>query len=349
MIKIKKGYYILKIEDLEKELKTGKLRGLYLLYGEETFLLENCLKSIKKIFGEKINGINYILLDDTNINGIISDLETPAFGYDKKLIIAKNTGLFKKDLKKKSKNDNSGLKEKINSYLKENFEQISESVILVFVEQNAEKCELLSTIEKTGVVCNFEYQKPYQIQNRLKSIINAYKVNIEMSTLTYLIECCGTDMQELINETRKLIEYTGEGNTITKEAIDKIAIKKMESVIFDLTDSLGKKNTKQAIEVLRNLILSKEPLQKILITLYNHFKKIYLAKLAMAQNKDVTSYLDLKPNQAFLANKYKAQASYFKLKELRNILQEFCDLDYKYKIGLIDLNVGLEAILCAYC
>ena len=156
-------------------------------------------------------------------------------------------------------------------------------------------------------------------------------------------------MQELINETRKLIEYTGEGNTIIKESIDKLAIKKMESIIFDLTDSLGKKNTKEAIEVLRNLILSKEPLQKILITIYNHFKKIYLAKLAMIQNKDVTSFLDLKPNQAFLANKYKMQASYFKSKELRRILQEFCDLDYKYKIGLIDLNVGLEAILCAYC
>ena len=339
----------MKIEELEKELKTGKLRGLYLLYGEETFLLENCLKSIKKLFGEKINGINYILIDDTNLNEIISDIETPAFGYEKKLIIAKNTGLFKKDLKKKSKNDNNNLKEKLNTYIKENIEQINETVVLVFVEENAEKCEILSTIEKFGAVCNFEYQKPYQIQNRLKTIINAYKVNVEMSTLTYLIECCGTDMQELINETRKLIEFTGEGNTITKEAIDKLAIKKMESIIFDLTDSLGKKNTKQAIEVLRNLVLSKEPLQKILITLYNHFKKIYLAKLAIAQNKDVTSYLDLKPNQAFLANKYKAQASYFKLKELRNILQEFCDLDYKYKIGLIDLNVGLEAILCAYC
>ncbi len=339
----------MKIEELEKELKTGKLRGIYLLYGEETFLLENCLKSIKKIFGEKVNGINYILLDDTNINGIMSDLETPAFGFEKKLIIAKSTGIFKKDLKKKIKNDNSDLKEKINLYIKENIDQINETVVLVFVEESVEKCELLSTIEKLGAVCNFQYQKPYQIQNRLKTIINAYKVNIEMSTLTYLIECCGTDMQELINETRKLIEYTGEGNTITKETIDKLAIKKMESIIFDLTDSLGKKNTKQAIEVLRNLILSKEPLQKILITLYNHFKKLYLTKLAIAQNKDVTSYLDLKPNQSFLTNKYKAQAGYFKLKELRNILQEFCDLDYKYKIGLIDLNVGLEAILCAYC
>ena len=322
----------MKIEELEKNLKQGILNGIYLLYGEETFLLENCLKSIKKLFGEKINGINYILIDDTNVNGIISDLETPAFGYEKKLIIAKNTGLFKKDLKKKSKNDNSNLKEKIDTYIKENIEQINDTIVLVFVEETAEKCELLTTIEKNGIVCNFEYQKPYQIQNRLKAIINAYKVNVDANTLAYLIECCGTDMQELINET-----------------IDKIAIKKMESIIFDLTDNLGKKNTKQAIEVLRNLVLSKEPLQKILITLYNHFKKLYLTKLAISQNKDVTSYLDLKPNQSFLTSKYKAQAGYFKLKELRRILQEFCDLDYKYKIGLIDLNVGLEAILCAYC
>ena len=92
----------MKIEELEKELKQGRLQALYVLYGEETFLLENCVKNIKKLFGEKITGINYILLDETNINAIISDIETPAFGYEKKLIIAKNTGLFKKDLKRKS-------------------------------------------------------------------------------------------------------------------------------------------------------------------------------------------------------------------------------------------------------
>ena len=338
----------MKIEELEKELKKGILHGIYLLYGEETFLLESCLKNIKKLFGEKISGINYILLDDTNISEIMYDIETPAFGYEKKLIIARNTGLFKKDLKRKGKNDNSALKEKLNEYIKENIQEINETVVLVFIEDVAEKCELLATIEKNGIVCNFEYQKPIQIANRLKAIVSAYKVNVEMSTLNYLIESCGTDMQELINETRKLIEYVGEGGTITNKDIDKLSIKRMESIIFDLTDSLGKKNTKQAIEVLRNLILSKEPLQKILITLYNHFKKIYLTKLALSLNKDVTSSLELKPNQTFLANKYKQQASYFKINELRKILQELCDLDYKYKIGLIDLQTGLESILCAY-
>ena len=35
---------MLSIENLEKELKNGKLQNLYLLYGEELFLLESSLK-----------------------------------------------------------------------------------------------------------------------------------------------------------------------------------------------------------------------------------------------------------------------------------------------------------------
>ena len=338
----------MKIEELEKELKQNKLRSIYLLYGEETFLLESALKSIIKNFGEKVKGINYILLDETNVGEIISDIETPAFGYERKLIIVKNAEFFKKDLKKKSKNDITILKEKLNEYIKENIDTINDTVVLVFIEENAEKCELLETIDKLGVVCNFQTQKPFQLQQRLKSIVDAYKVNIDMSTLTYFIECCGTDMQELINEIRKLIEYAGTGGTITKQDIDLLTIKKIESIIFDLTDSLGKKDTKKAIDVLRGLVQAKEPLQKILITLYNHFKKLYLTKIAIGLNKDVASSLSLKSNQTFLVNKYKAQASYFKKDELKNILQSLCDLDYNYKIGLIDLNIGLESILCAY-
>ena len=156
-------------------------------------------------------------------------------------------------------------------------------------------------------------------------------------------------MQDLINEIRKLIEYAGENGKIKKEDIDKLTIKKLESVIFDLTDSLGKKDTKTALTVLQNLIYEKEPLQKILITLYNHFKKIYLTKIAMKENKNIAQSLNLKQNKTFLVKKYQMQAKYFKENELKIILQSLRDLDYKYKIGEIDLQVGLESILCTYC
>lgn len=340
---------MVKVEELEKQLNQGECQGIYLLYGEETFLLEQQLKKIKKNFGEVVKGINYIAIDENNIQELISDIETPAFGYPNKLIIARNTGIFKREGKGRIGGASKELKDKINDYLKDNVDMINDSVILVFVESEAEKNSIYNTIEKIGKVCNFEEQKPFQIIKRLKAICNSYKVNVDENTLQYLIECCGTNMQDLINETRKLIEFAGENGTITKQAIDKLCIKKIESVIFDLTDNLGQKKVKEAMEVLYNLIASKEPIQKILITLYNHFKKLYFVKLAVANNKDVAISLNLKPNQMFLVNKYKLQAKGFKTSELRKIIQELEDLDYKYKIGLIDLNLGLEAILCAYC
>ena len=176
-----------------------------------------------------------------------------------------------------------------------------------------------------------------------------YQVKVDKQTIQYFLECCGTNMEDLINEIRKLIEYVGTGGTIKKEMIDLLSIKKLESVIFDLTDSLGRRNLKQALVVYRNLIYQKEPVQKILITLYNHFKKLYITKIAQKYNKEITTSLNLKPNQTFLVNKYKTQSKYFTPAELKNILQEFRDLDYNSKNGLIDLQVGLETILCRYC
>ncbi len=39
-------------ENLEKELNSGKLGSLYLIYGEEEYLIDKALKKIKKNFGE---------------------------------------------------------------------------------------------------------------------------------------------------------------------------------------------------------------------------------------------------------------------------------------------------------
>ena len=337
------------IENLEKELNTGKLRSIYLLYGEELFLLENSLKKIKHLFGECIKGINYINVDDTNISGLIGDIETPAFGFEKKLIIVRNSGILKKEGKRKN-TEMEKIRGRLVDYINENMQIINDSVILVIVEEDADtKQELYKLIDKIGAICNFEEQKPFQIENRLKIICNQYKVQVDSNTLKYLIECCGTNMQDLINEIRKLIEYAGTGGKIEKQDVDKLAIKKLESIIFDLTDNLGKKETQKALEVLKNLIYNKEPLQKILITLYNHFKKLYITKITQKYNKEITTSLNLKPNQTFLVNKYKTQSKYFTLAELKNILQEFRDLDYNSKNGLIDLQVGLETILCRYC
>lgn len=207
----------------------------------------------------------------------------------------------------------------------------------------------MTTLDNFGIVCNFEKLKPNDIGKRLGGIIKAYGVNISPQDLQLFIEVCGTNMQILINEMRKLIEYVGNGGTITKKEIELLCIKQLDYIIFDLTDNLGKKDTKKALEVLHELIYNKEPIQKILITIYNHFKKLYIVNVCERLRLDTAKNLNLKPNQTFLINKYRKQSQYFKEKELRNVLKELINLDEKYKKGSIDITVGLESILCTYC
>lgn len=322
------------------------LKPVYLLYGEEQYLIDMTVHKIKKKFGELVQGINYIVIDETNVNQLIDNIESPAFGYDKKLIIVKDSGLFKKDGRKKNATP---IQEKVADYLENHKEIIEELVILVFCENEIDKNLVFEKIDKNGIICQMEELKSLQLIKKLKQVCSLYKVNVEETTLNYLLEVSGTSLQNLMNEIRKLIEYAGENGTITIEAVNLLSVKQIESVIFELTDNLAIRKIDKALEVLDNLIYQKEPLQKILITLYNHFKKVYLCSVAVKYNKDIVNSLNLKPTQSFLVTKYKKQASYFKEKELRTLLEKLVDLDYSSKMGKIDIDIGLRSILCNYC
>ncbi len=177
------------IETLEKELKEEKLNEIYLFFGEETYLIETVLKKIKNLFGELVKGINDIEINDTNIEHLISNLQTPCFGYPKKLVVVKNVGLFKREVKKKGANF-ADTRDKICEYLKENSDIIKSDNILIFIEESVDKGKMLSCLEEIGAnICNFEHQKLPNLVARLKAICKAYKVNIEDSTLKYFIEC----------------------------------------------------------------------------------------------------------------------------------------------------------------
>lgn len=311
---------------------------VYLLYGEDNYLKNEFVKKAKKSFGELQLGINYIQIDESNVNNVISDIETPAFGYERKMIIVKNANLMQKK---------NAISDKLSEYLNDADKQILDSIELIIVEDSVEKNALFNTISKIGMIKEFNEQKISQLITKVKSISAAYGVQIQENVAQYFIECTGTNMEDIINEIRKLIEYAGKGGTIKKEDIDSLTIKKSESVIFDLTDNLGKKNIHEAINVLHDLIYAKEPVQKILVMLYNHFKKLYIVQLSNGQN--VAQNLKLKPNQTFLVSKYQNQAKFFTQDEIRNLLNEFIYIDEASKSGNLDINVGLESVLCRYC
>lgn len=339
------------LQKLEQQINAKKLSSVYVFYGEEKYLIENTVNKIKKIFGALQEGINYASLDETNVNNVISEIETPSFGFDKKLIVIKKAGLLSKESKSKGQNT---ISKKLAEYIENNFEIIKQSVVLIIIEETVEKCTLLDILKKLEngsennvAICEFQKLKLNEIVIRMKKICSLYNVQADENVLTYLVEISGTSMQNLINEIRKLVEYAGPGGKISKEDVKLLATQEIDNIIFNLTDSMGVKDTKKALDTLKDLIYLKESLQSIMINLYRHFKKLYFIKLAEKDGNsgNIAELLELRPNQMFLITKYKKQASYFSEDELRTFLSRMLELEEKYKTGNIDLEIGLEVLL----
>ena len=320
---------------------------IYLFYGEDNYTKEREVNKIKKDFGEMVDGINYLKLSDTTINELIPSIETPAFGYPKKLIIAKNTNLFRKS-KKTDDEENEG-SSKDNKELISFFENYkpNDDVDLLFVEESVNKNKLYKTLEKIAEIKEFSLKKDSEVAKELIKIANMYKVKLDLTNSSYIVSNCGTDMQNLLNEIRKLIEYVGTGGTITKEVIDKLVIRKPEAVVFDLTDYLGTKNVKAAINCYRDLLSQNVADQIIIVMIYRHIRNLYIYKLSKPE--DVVKNLNLKPNQTFLPKIYARQAKLFTIEELKQILYELIYIDESSKNGNLDsISTGIESIMCRY-
>ena len=168
------------------------LEKIYLLYGEDKFLRDSYLKKIKGSFETLIDGINYIIKDETNYDGLIQDIETIAFGFSNKLIVAKNTGLFKKSVK------DTRFVDDFIDYIENS--KLSD-VCIVFIEEDVQiTSALFKQIEKKGKVLKFSELKPNEVTSKVITIAKQYNVTITLDVASYFVNSCGTNMQEIINE-----------------------------------------------------------------------------------------------------------------------------------------------------
>lgn len=70
---------------------------------------------------------------------------------------------------------------------------------------------------------------------------------------SYLISVSGSDIKTLLNEIQKLSSYA-DGSEITKDMIDRLAVKCLQSKIYDLSNAVVRGNYEKAYSVLDSLL-----------------------------------------------------------------------------------------------
>lgn len=310
--------------------------SLFLITGDDLFEREKELNKIKENFGELIKGINFVTIDKETLYLLDNEVTTFPFGFDRKLIIV--------NVPSKSSTTDETTTSKNDWFTDELAEDITASLDvnqIVFIGDIQARSRLYKFVSKHGkcIECNKPKSKK-DLAPWLVSIARQSGKNISLENANYMIQICGTDKLMLSNEMQKMVDYVGENPEIQKDDIQKIGIRTLETVIFDLTDSLGNRNIAASLKYLDELLILKEPLQKILIMIARHFKALLITKICVQKNRSVSEELNIK--FPFIVNKYKEQCKSFKEDELKNFLRNLADLDYDSKIGKMDLKIGIE-------
>lgn len=328
--------------DVWKQLKMKQFASMYVMYGEEPYLLKETIKKIKEqaLTEEEMEfNISTFDMEETPVQFALEEAETFPFMGERKLIIVHNPIFLTAEKAKVEHNI---------SLLLDYIDNPSPFSIVVFsgnYEKLDERKKITKQLKRKATVVEAKKLKEQELMNWVASQARANGVAIDQVAVQELITISGQNLMLLTNELEKMALYVSEGGVITAEIVANLASKSLEQTIFTLIDFVMHRQTAQAISLLQQLLKQKEEPIKILALMASQLRIMYLAK-GLARDgygqQQIASLLKIHPFRVKLALE---KARSFREQELMVILNNLADADYKMKTGQMDKALLMEMVI----
>lgn len=343
---------IMERKKLLEELDSRRLKQIYLIYGKETFLIEEIQEKFKTLVNSEMMDFNLSVIDgkETNLEEFRSSIETLPFMDEKRYIIVKDFELLRG--KKKNFTD-SDEKELVKA-----LENISETTVLVFLNYGEidKRKAIYKAIHKLGTVCEMKKLDDMSLLNWCRREFDSRKVKISNSDLIYFIELTGyrdrtseMTLNDVEQEIKKLCSYVGDDEIITKETIRSLMSSKVENDIFQLIDMIGSKNAKRSYKILSDMRESGESILGIFAMLSKQFNQIMQVKSLQEDRVPQNLIKDTLKMHPYTFNKIVRQAKNYDEDSLLSIVNYISDYDYKIKQGIMEDSLVAEIFIAKYC
>lgn len=323
------------MKSLNEDLKTGQLKQIYLLFGEEGYLKRQYKNRLANAMLPEGDTMNYACYEGKGIElrEVIDLAETMPFFADRRLIVFENTGLFK----------NGGTD--LADYIKE----MPETTSFLFVENEVDKrSKLYKAVKAKGRVAELGFQDEATLKRWVAGLVKKENKQITEQTIVYFLNKTGTDMENITKELEKVFCYALERDVITKEDIDAVCVTQISNHIFDMVDAVAQKKQQKALELYYDLLALKEPPMRILFLLIRQYRILLQVKGLLKEGygrKEIASKAGLHP---FVAGKYMDLAKRFTSGELRAVMEEGAELEQSVKTGKLTDHLSVELFLVKY-
>ena len=317
------------------DIKNNTIAQVYLLYGEEQYLLQDHRAKLLENLIDRDDTMNFSRFQgkDIDIPEVISLCETMPFFAERRVLLFENTGFFKNAC------------DELADYLTE----LPDYLYLVFSEEQVDKrTRMYKAVSKLGRVAEFKYLDEKMLLNWVAGILKKNGRTIDRSTAELFLSMEGTEMQTLRMELEKLIGYTEGRSRVTREDVEAVCTVRTENRIFDMIRAVSERDQKKALALYDDLLTLREPPMKILFLLgrqYNQLLMIREMQRAGLSFREINGKLKL---PAFAMRTMTACVETYSIGQLKEAVRDMVDAEEAVKTGRLSDVMSVELMIVKY-
>ncbi len=309
---------------------------LLLLYGEETYRLQQTIKEVKEDYQKKYKQ-GLIIEEKDALLMTFQELKDfffqQSFFAECKLVFLDN--LFLNPVFEQA-------------FLKEGekFAQAKDVLVLLHRGELPDK-KSLEPLEKIAEVQQFKPLTKKQLESWFEKESQDLGLAFSDEAKNFFLDALGNDLWRLANEIKKTAAYkqnSGSHQVETKE-LKRLLQPELEDNLFKTIDALANKNKKKALRLIQENILKKNNAGPVLAMIIFQFRGLLLAKSFQARGGGLNDFIALGLLKPFPARKCWYAANNFSHDQLKKVYQKIFEIDLGIKQGRIDQTEGLKMLV----
>lgn len=259
---------------LKDKLKENPV-GVYLIYGEESYLKKTYIdKIISKTVDSAFEDFNFHTFDgkESTLSDIYESAQAVPMMAETKCVLVKDFPL--------DTLDDNGF-EQLERVIEENPDDCALIFSFVAYEPKGAKWnKIIKLFEKSAYAVKLDKKTSLELSKMLENGAKKRGKPFAKGVASYLITCVGSDLNTLLNETEKVCAYA-QGEEVLRSDVDAVCIKSLDAKVFDMIKDLTAGRFDSAFRKLSQLFEQREDEFQILGALIAQYSDIYRAKAAV--------------------------------------------------------------------
>jgi DNA polymerase III subunit delta len=312
----------MKPEEFNRSIEKGELAPLYLLCGDEPYLVE---RAVKKLLERAVDpsfrdfNLNVFYGNECKGDEAFSAAQTLPMFADRRVVLIKKGG----DL-------SAGAQEILLSYLQD--PSPSTSLVLQAEKVDGRK-KFFAEFKKRGEVV--EFKRPYenQLGPYVRDEVRAAGKKIDPAAAELLGYLVGNNLQELVSQIEKLCIYCGKKEQIGVDDVKAIVSDTKVESVFEFTDALGSKDLPKALRLLTILLQDGEAPLKVLGAVARHYRQLWQVRELLDKKVPSGELAKAAGINPYFLKKVTDHARNYQVGELKQVFERMLELDVAFKSG----------------